>query len=68
MTGSTHLAESRAQLARMRERTASMDPAGAADWVSKEYLQSTFELRMRQLQDDPNVPLFFGRLDYGGGD
>ena len=64
----THLARSRAQLARMRERTASMDPAGAADWVSKEYLQSTFELRMRQLQDDPNVPLFFGRLDYGGGD
>ncbi len=69
----THLAESRAQLARMRARTASMDPAGAADWVSKEYLQSTFELRMRQLQDDPNVPLFFGRLDYdatdtGGGD
>ncbi len=59
-----HLAKSRAQLARMRGRTASMDAAGAADWVSREYLQSTFELRMRQLQDDPTVPLFFGRLDY----
>jgi DNA helicase IV len=63
-----HLDESRTQLARMRERTASMDLAGAADWVSREYLQSTFELRMRQLADDPTVPLFFGRLDYDGGE
>jgi len=60
-----HLQQSREQLARMRERTAAMDAAGAADWVSREYLQSTFELRMRQLADDPTVPLFFGRLDYG---
>ncbi|MEO5852115.1 MAG: AAA family ATPase [Nocardioides sp.] len=60
----THLDESRSQLARMRERTAAMDASGAADWVSREYLQSTFELRMRQLADDPTVPLFFGRLDY----
>jgi DNA helicase IV len=59
-----HLEESRRQLARMRERTAAMDAAGAADWVSREYLSSTFELRMRQLADDPDVPLFFGRLDY----
>lgn len=59
-----HLAESRRQLARMRERTASMDAGAAADWVSREYLQSTFALRMRQLADDPTVPLFFGRLDY----
>jgi len=50
----------------MRERTASMGASGAADWVSREYLQSTFELRMRQLADDPTVPLFFGRLDYEG--
>ena len=61
-----HLAESRAQLARMRERTASMDSAAAGDWVSREYLESTFALRMKQLADDPTIPLFFGRLDYRG--
>ena len=48
----------------MRERTAAMDAAAAGDWVSREYLESTFALRMRQLADDPTVPLFFGRLDY----
>jgi DNA helicase IV len=58
-----HLAESRRQLARMRERTESMDSAAAGDWVSREYLQSTALLRMRQLADDPTIPLFFGRLD-----
>jgi DNA helicase IV len=59
-----HLAESRAQLRRMRERTAAMDASAGGDWVSREYLASTFALRMRQLADDPTVPLFFGRLDY----
>lgn len=63
-----HLAESRRQLARMRERTASMDAGAAADWVSREFLESTFALRMKQLADDPTVPLFFGRLDYGSGE
>ncbi|MFC4787082.1 HelD family protein [Nocardioides sp. MAHUQ-72] len=58
-----HLAESRRQLARMRERTASMDSAAAGDWVSREFLESTFALRMKQLADDPTIPLFFGRLD-----
>ena len=59
-----HLAESRRQLARMRERTAALDSAAAGDWVSREYLESTFALRMKQLADDPTMPLFFGRLDY----
>ena len=63
-----HLDESRAQLARMRERTAAMDSAAAGDWVSREYLESTFALRMKQLADDPTVPLFFGRLDYADGE
>jgi DNA helicase IV len=63
-----HLAESRAQLARMRERTASMDSAAAGDWVSREYLESTFALRMKQLADDPTIPLFFGRVDYEHGE
>lgn len=59
-----HLAEARRQLARMRERTESMDSAAAGDWVSREFLESTFALRMKQLADDPTIPLFFGRLDY----
>lgn len=63
-----HLAESREQLARMRERTAAMDSAAAGDWVSREYLESTFALRMKQLADDPTVPLFFGRVDYCDGE
>ncbi|GCD90820.1 ATP-binding domain-containing protein [Nocardioides sp. LS1] len=63
-----HLAESRRQLTRMRERTESMDSAAAGDWVSREYLESTFALRMKQLADDPTIPLFFGRLDFGSDD
>ena len=63
-----HLAASREQLARMRERTAAMDSAAAGDWVSREYLESTFALRMKQLADDPTVPLFFGRVDYDDGE
>jgi len=67
-TEQRHLAESREQLARMRARTAALDASAGGDWVSREYLQSTFALRMQQLADDPTVPLFFGRLDYAGGD
>jgi len=63
-----HLAESRVQLARMRERTASMDASAAGDWVSREYLESSFTLRMRQLADDPTIPLFFGRITYDTDD
>src|SRR3954452_16764654 len=62
-----HLAASRAQLSRMRERTASLDAAAAGDWVSREYLESTFALRMKQLADDPAIALFFGRVDYESG-
>ena len=63
-----HLAASRAQLARMRERTASLDSAAGGDWVSREYLESTFALRMKQLADDPSIALFFGRVDYEIGE
>jgi DNA helicase IV len=59
-----HLARSRAALARMRERTASLDTTAAGDWVSEQVLESTIYQRMKALQDDPTVPLFFGRLDY----
>jgi DNA helicase IV len=59
----THLDESRAVLHRMRERTAAMT-ALAGDRVSGEYLKFTLWKRMKALEDDPEVPLFFGRLDY----
>jgi DNA helicase IV len=59
-----HLNESRAALARMRERTASME-ALSGDRVSAEYLKFTLWKRMKALEDDPEIPLFFGRLDYG---
>jgi len=63
-----HLADSRVQLARMRQRTAGMDSSAAGDWVSREFLESTFTLRMRQLADDPTIPLFFGRITYDTDD
>ncbi len=63
-----HLAEARRQLGRMRERTAGLDASAAGDWVSREYLESAFALRMKQLADDPTVPLFFGRISYDTGD
>ncbi|MGI8577436.1 MAG: HelD family protein [Nocardioidaceae bacterium] len=62
-TEQTHLEESRAALRRMRERTASMS-ALAGDRVSGEYLKFTLYKRMKALEDDPEIPLFFGRLDY----
>ena len=48
----------------MRERTASMQ-ALSGDRVSGEYLKFTLWKRMKALEDDPTIPLFFGRLDYG---
>ncbi|HLN78157.1 MAG TPA: AAA family ATPase [Nocardioidaceae bacterium] len=59
-----HLARSRSALARMRARTAALDTSAAGDWVSQQVLESTIYLRMKALEDDPTVPLFFGRLDY----
>jgi DNA helicase IV len=59
-----HLAASRAALARMRTRTASLDSSAAGDWVSQQFLESAIYRRMKALADDPTVPLFFGRLDY----
>jgi DNA helicase IV len=61
-----HLASSRTALARMRARTAALDTSAAGDWVSQQVLESTMYLRMKALEDDPAIPLFFGRLDYDG--
>jgi DNA helicase IV len=59
-----HLQSARAALARMRERTSALE-AMAGDPVSNEYLKATLWRRVRALEDDPDTPLFFGRLDYG---
>ncbi len=60
-----HLAAARAALARMRDRTGRLDPAAAGDAVSQRSLDAALLSRLRALADDPAVPLFFGRLDYG---
>jgi DNA helicase IV len=58
-----HLAQARAALRRMREHTAGLTAIGG-DHVSTEHLKQALYRRMQALQDDPQVPLFFGRLDY----
>ena len=59
----THLDESRTALQRMREHTAGLTAIGG-DHVSTEHLKQVLYRRMKALEDDPTVPLFFGRLDY----
>ncbi|MEU0312178.1 AAA family ATPase [Nocardioides sp. NPDC006273] len=58
-----HLAASRRDLARMRRRVESLDSSTAGNWVSAEILDATLARRLEQLADDPEVPLFFGRID-----
>ncbi|HLT10712.1 MAG TPA: AAA family ATPase [Micromonosporaceae bacterium] len=62
-----HLAESRAALARMRERARELFRTGegvAGDGYSAETLGRSLAQRIAQLSDDPNTPLFFGRLTF----
>lgn len=56
------LAEARTQLGRMRDRVAALDGRYAGDPVSAEVLEATLARRMEQLTDDPEIPLFFGRI------
>jgi DNA helicase IV len=58
-----YLSESRVALQRMRQRTASLEAFGG-DHVSTEHVKQALYRRMKALEDDPTVPLFFGRLDY----
>ncbi|TYK43525.1 HelD family protein [Actinomadura decatromicini] len=58
-----HLAESRAALRRMREHASSLTADVAADWVSKQFLESLLDQRVAALADHPDTPLFFGRMD-----
>ncbi|MGI5201781.1 HelD family protein [Spirillospora sp. CA-108201] len=61
-----HLAESRAALRRMREHAAGLSADVAADWVSKQFLESLLDQRIEALADHPDTPLFFGRMDRDG--
>ena len=61
-----HLADSRAALKRMRERTEALFATGdkvAGDPYSAETLGRTLARRIAELADNPDTPLFFGRLD-----
>ncbi len=60
------LRESRDALGRMRDFTRGLEAVGS-DAVSTEHLKQALYRRMQALQDDPTVPLFFGRLDYDHG-
>ncbi|TDW15981.1 HelD family protein [Kribbella kalugense] len=58
-----YLKTSRSALAVMREKTGALE-VHSADRVNQEYLMAAIFRRMKELEDDPDVPLFFGRLDY----
>jgi len=60
-----HLARARAELARMREQTLSLEAHGG-DRISSEFLASTLHRRAQSLVDDPTSTLFFGRIDRQG--
>jgi DNA helicase IV len=58
-----YLKNSRAALAVMRKKTGALE-IHSADRVNQEFLKAAIYRRMKELEDDPDVPLFFGRLDY----
>jgi DNA helicase IV len=61
-----HLDASRAALRRMRDRAEALFAAGehvAGDPFAAETLGRTLARRVAELADDPNTPLFFGRLE-----
>ncbi|MDT4989757.1 MAG: hypothetical protein QOI74_3851 [Micromonosporaceae bacterium] len=64
----THLSTSRAALRRMREHAEALFATGenvAGDAYSAETLGRTLNRRVAELADNPDTPLFFGRLDFG---
>jgi DNA helicase IV len=58
-----HLEASRAALRAMREDTLALKAQGGTGW-STEVLNLALQARAAALVDRPDVPLFFGRLDY----
>src|SRR5688500_5332882 len=66
-----HLAASRAALERMRERAEALFATGeqvAGDAYAAETLGRTLSRRVAELTDDPDTPLFFGRLHFTESD
>lgn len=64
-----YLAAARAELARMREHTMSLEAGlGSGDRVSSDYLAFILWQRAQSLIDDPSTALFFGRLDADADD
>jgi DNA helicase IV len=62
-----HLTASRAALKAMREHVEHLFATGdkvAGDAYSAETLGRTLALRVRELADDPDTPLFFGKLTF----
>ncbi|WP_430781009.1 HelD family protein [Actinoplanes sp. G11-F43] len=62
----SHLDDSRAALRRMRDRAQSLFATGdkvAGDAYTAEQLGRHMARRVKELADDPDTPLFFGRLD-----
>lgn len=57
-----YLLRARAELARMRRRTLSLEAHGG-NAVSSEVLAATLHRRAQSLIDDPTANLFFGRID-----
>ena len=57
-----YLAHARAELARMRAQTMSLE-AHAGDRISSEFLAGALYRRAQSLIDDPTSSLFFGRID-----
>jgi DNA helicase IV len=61
----THLSESRAALRRMRDRAQALFSTGdkvAGDSYTAEQLGRHMARRVKELADDPDTPLFFGKL------
>ena len=61
-----YLRAARADLGAMREATLALDAHGG-DAVSEAYLAASLHKRVQALTDDPDTPLFFGRLDLRPG-
>jgi DNA helicase IV len=62
-----HLDAARTALRRMRERTEQLFATGdkvAGDAYAAETLGRTLSRRIEELADNPDTPLFFGRLDF----
>ena len=59
-----YLAHARRCLEAMRRNVAGLKAQGG-DKMAREILEANLAARLTALQDDPDVPLFFGRIDLG---